>query len=116
MADEVDELRKEIVVLPTEQKKAIAKDVVRMLDPMNRQEVVSEFREPYTQEEREHSQRRLVILVGFVIIIGCLALLVFTLLQAQDQLDKVIGLITTIIGTAAGFIGGRGIRGQEPEG
>jgi hypothetical protein len=49
-------------------------------------------------------------------IVGCLALLYATLQTEPAQLDKVIGVITTIIGTAAGFIGGRGIRGQDPEG
>ncbi len=50
-----------------------------------------------------------------MLIVICLALLAATLFLAPAYLDQIIGVITTIIGTAAGFIGGRGFAVKDPE-
>jgi hypothetical protein len=102
----------EIMKLSDQEQIAIAKKVVRTFDPIDKEQFIPEFEEG--EEGWELRQARLqATLRGFYLVVGaallalCLWVVVLTARDAPDQVDKVIGTITTIAGLVGGFIGGK---------
>ena len=115
-SSKVNNLISEIFMLPEREQIAIAQKVVRSFDPDTKERFVSEFEmsmetleaQQATLEARQALWLRfLYLLVGAVLLALCLGTVVLTAREAPDQVDKVIGTITTIAGLVGGFIGGK---------
>lgn len=106
---QVNDVISGIFKLPDSEQIAIAKKVVRSFDPETKDNFVSEFEtSPETLEARRSGWLKSVYLVvGALLLALCLGAILVTLRVAPDQVDKVIGTITTIAGLVGGFIGGK---------
>ena|SRR5215204_641120 len=105
----VNDFLSEIVRLPEREQEEIAQKVVRLFDPRTKNRILSEF-DPSVEilEARRAGWLRAVyLLVGALLLALCLGVVLLTARDAPDQVDKVIGTITTIAGLVGGFIGGK---------
>src|SRR3712207_4723218 len=102
MEDRTDNIRREIGVLSTEEKVDIAKQLVRSLDPIDRDVFVSEFeRSPEAVEANRQFYLRMVLVgMGSILIALCIFALILTMREAPEHIDKVGGVITTVVSGA----------------
>src|SRR5215207_7588281 len=106
--DNIEKLRSTLANLPTEEKIALSKEAVRSLDPVYRAQFASEFVQFVdTAGEQQARERLVVIAVATIIIIASLVVLTYTMTTSPTSLEYVGGVITTLTGTVAGYIGGR---------
>jgi len=115
--DNIEKLRSTLANLPTEEKIALSKEAVRSLDPVYRAQFASEFVQFVdTAGEQQARERLVVIAVATIIIIASLVVLTYTMTTSPTSLEYVGGVITTLTGTVAGYIGGRASApGQQPK-
>jgi hypothetical protein len=126
--DQVQNLRRELATLPVEEKGVLATEIVRSLESDHRRRVVSEFyvgspeERAKDREERakdrakDRAQMRMMwtSFLAFLIVGAAIAVLYGTVQTSPESVEIVGGVITTLTGTVAGFIGGRASAGQQP--
>ena len=110
--EKIQGLKRELWELPDNVKGPIARDMMRSLEPSYRTELASEF--VRAQEDREDSQRKWIIYAASLIIVFALAVLVLTLILSPESIEYVGGVLTTVTGAVAGYIGGRATSGGQP--
>jgi hypothetical protein len=78
MADGIDDIRRDIAILPNQEKAIITKDALRSLDPEDRKSIASEFTvSPESRQERQTTNR---LMLGFLVFI-------FTLTAAVKMVE-----------------------------
>jgi hypothetical protein len=113
----IDDARQVIASLDSFEKRGIARELLRSFDPGIRTEVLDEFSS--FQEEPEYLQyrhQRNVLLSAVCVIILCLGVLVFVSYTAPDQLERVIGLLTSLATGALGYFAGSRRGAQNGDG
>jgi hypothetical protein len=112
MADGIDDIRRAIVILPTEEKAIIAREALQLLGRAYSEEIASEFA-AISPEEREDRQRFTTLMVSLLVIMFTLGLIAVTLFAAPEYLEVVLPVLTTILGAAGGYIFGKQTPSQQ---
>jgi len=112
--DPIDEIRRSIVDFDPSDQKAIATFAMRNLDNNDRRDVMWDTDGLKTSGGL--SLEKLAAYLATFVVTMCLVLLALTIVYAPDYAEYVGGVITTLTGAVAGFIGGRATAGNEPTG
>lgn len=105
MADGLADIRREIMVLPLQEKATIAREALRSLDPEDRENIASEFAK--SPEVLQYKQRFNITMLGVAVFILTIGALVGIVLSAPAYLDVLLPVFTSILGTVVGFLFGQ---------
>jgi hypothetical protein len=107
----VNDIRKDMVDLPTDAKVFLAEKVLGDLPSARQKQIASEF--AMSPEEMQYRQRWHSLLAGVGVMVITFIVLVMTMLLAPEFVDVVLPVVTTIVGAVVGFLFG-GRQSSEP--